>query len=116
MLAAVAALAAANDAGLPLQVAERRVPGGLVRLADLTAHSLVVGQRVQQADALRTGEHEVETGNRPMRLPILHPPAGLEVERADSDGPLAHRLAEQLLRRRVDPPKQRPEVAVLHDA
>jgi hypothetical protein len=69
VLAALSALAAADDAGLPLQVGERRLPGSLVRLRELVPHALVVRQGVQQADALRAGEDEVVAGNRPVRLP-----------------------------------------------
>ena len=48
VLADRAAAAAADDAGLALEIAERRLPGRLVRLADLAAHPLVVGERVQR--------------------------------------------------------------------
>ena len=91
MLAAGAAMAAPDDAGLALEVAERRLPRGLMRLADLAANPLVVGERVQQADALRAREHEVVPRNRCQPLRLLPPLPALEVERPDGDRPLAHR-------------------------
>ncbi len=59
--------AAADDAGLVLEVGERRLPGGQVRLVDGAA-GLLVAERVQQADALRRREDEVEAGDRRERL------------------------------------------------
>ena len=116
VLADRAAVAAADDARLPLEVAERRLPRSLVRLADLAPHPLVVGQRVQQADALRAREDEVVAGDRREPLRLLPPLARLDVERADRDRPLPHRRAQPRLVRRVDAAKQRAEVAVLDDA
>ena len=58
-LADDAARAAPDDAGLVLEVRERRLPGRRVRLVD-GAPGLVVAERVQEADALRDGEDEVE--------------------------------------------------------
>ena len=52
VLADLTATSTAYHAGLGLQVGERRLPGGLVGIGDRTAHSLVVAEGVQQADAL----------------------------------------------------------------
>ena len=116
VLAPLSAFAAANHARLPLQICERRLPRSLVRLADLTAHQLVIGQRVQHAHALRTREHEVVTRDWCEPLRLLVPLARLEVERPHGDRPLPHRLAQRLPARRVDPAKQRPQLTVVDDA
>ena len=80
VLADRAAVAAADDARLALEIAERRLPGRLVRLADLAPHLLVVGQRVQHADALRAREDEVVARDRREPLRLLAPLAALHVE------------------------------------
>ena len=49
--------AAAGDAGLVLEVGERRLPGGEVRLVDRPA-GLLVAERVQEADALRRARRQ----------------------------------------------------------
>ena len=110
-----AAVAAANDARLALEVDERGLPGGLVCLADLAADMLVVGEGVQETDALRTREDEVVARNRGQPLALVTPLTTLEVERAHRDRPLPHRRAQTRLARGVDPTKQRPEVAVSND-
>ena len=55
--------AAPGHARLVLEVGERRLPRGQVRLVDRAA-GLLVAERVQQADALRRREDEVEAGDR----------------------------------------------------
>ena len=67
VLAVDAAGAAADDAGLVLEVGERRLPGAGVRLVDGAAR-LLVAERVQEADALGDGEDEVEARDRPEGL------------------------------------------------
>lgn len=74
-LAVDAAGAATNDACLVLEVLERRLPGGGVRLVDSPA-DLLVAECVEQADALWDGEDEVEAGDRPQRLLLESPLAG----------------------------------------
>ena len=57
-----AVLALARHARLTLEVAERRLPRGEVRLVD-RVRDLSAAERVQQADALRRREHEVVAGD-----------------------------------------------------
>ena len=84
VLAGDAVGAAADDARLVLEVGERRLPGGGVRLVDRAAR-LLVAERVQEADALRDGEDEVEAGDR-RELLLLQPPlAGGRVDPLDRD-------------------------------
>ena len=116
VLAHRAAVAAAHDAGLALEIAERRLPGRLVRLTDLAPRRLVVGERVQQADALRAREHEVVPGHRREPLRLLAPLAALDVEPPHRDRPLPHRRPQHRAARRVDAAQQRPEPAVLDHA
>ena len=63
VLADDASRAAPDDAGLVLEVRERRLPRRRMRLVDSPA-GLLVAERVQEADALRDGEDEVEAGDR----------------------------------------------------
>src|SRR5215218_4826215 len=111
-----ATLAAAHDARLLLEVGERPLPCFLVRLAHFTADLLVVGERVEQADALRAGEDEVVAGHRGEPLLLLPPLARVDVESANRDRALTHRLSQPLRVRRVGAAQQGAEVAVLDDA
>ena len=86
--------AAADDAGLVLEVGERRLPGGGVRLVD-GAPGLGIAERVQETDALGDGKDAVEAGDRAERLLLQPPlPAG-GVDLLDGDRP----------RLRVPPPQ-----------
>ncbi len=116
VLADRAALAAAYDRRLPLQVDECRLPRALVRLAHFTANPLVLGKRMEQADALRAREDEVVAGDRGEPLLLLPPLAALHVEHANGDRALPHRRPQRCLARRVHAPKQRPEIAIFDDA
>ena len=115
-LADCSAAAAAHDARLPLQVGERGLPGRLVRLADLASHPFVVGERVEDADALRAGEDEVVAGQRCQPLLLLSPLAGLDVEHAHGDRPLPDGRPQPVVARRVDAAKQRAQIAVADHA
>ncbi len=87
-----------------------------MRLADLAAHPLIVGERMQHADALRAREHQVVAADRLQPLRLLAPLARVNVERADGDCPLPHRLPQPLLVRRIDAAQQCSQVAVADDA
>ena len=115
VLADRAGVAAADDARLALEVGERRLPGRLVRLAQLAADALVVGQRMQQADALRAREDKVVARHGREPLLLLPPLAGLGVQRAHGDRPLAHRRPQPGVARGVDTAKERPQVALAND-
>ena len=69
VLAMDAVAAATGHARLVFEVAERRLPRRQVRLVDCAA-GLLVAERVEEADALRRREDEVEPGDRrePLRL------------------------------------------------
>src|SRR5205814_130044 len=88
----------------------------LVRLRNLAPDALVVGQRVQNADALRAREDEVVAGDRRQGLLGLAPLARLEVELAHVDRALANRSSQPFVSRRIDASQQRSEVPVLDDA
>ena len=95
---------------------ERRPPGSFVCLRDRAPHVLVVSQRVQQAHALRAREDEAVARDRSELLHLVLPLAGLEVELADCDRPLANGRSEAFATCRIDAAKKRAETAVLHDA
>ena len=84
VLARDAAGAAADDARFVLEVGERGLPGGGVRLVDRPP-GLLVAERVQEADALRDGEDEVEAGDRAERLLLPSPLAARRVDLLDRD-------------------------------
>ena len=116
VLADGAAVTAAHDARLPLEIGDRRLPGRLVRLAHLTPHPLVVGQRMQQAQALRAREHEVVARDRREPLLLLLPLAAPDIEHPHRDRPRPHRRPQRGPARRIDTTQQRPEIAVLDHA
>ena len=116
VLAVDAAGAATDDAGLVLEVRERGLPGGDVRLVDGAAR-LLVAERVQEADALRHGEDEVEAGDRPKRLLLQAPLAARRVDLLDGDRPrLRMPPAQPLAAQRVVAADERAELPVLDDA
>ncbi len=82
VLADRAAATAAHDARLALEIGDRRLPGRLVRLAHLAPHPLVVGERVQEADALRAREDQVVARDRREPLLLLLPLAAPASSRA----------------------------------
>ena len=98
VLARDAAGAAADDARLVLEVGERRLPGGGVRLVDRPP-GLLVAERVQEADALRDGEDEVEAGDRAERLLLQPPLAARRVDLLDRDRSRLRMPASQVARR-----------------
>src|SRR6266508_1101777 len=116
VLAADAPGTAADDTGLVLEVGERRPPGGGVGLVDGPA-GVLGAARVQQADALGDGEHEVEAGDRAERLLLQPPlPAG-GVDLLDGDRPrLRVPPPQAVAAMRVVAADERAELAVLDHA
>ena len=92
------------------------MPGDLVRLRDRPANPLVVAERVEEADALRAGEDEVEAGHGGEPLLLLDALARLRVEPLDRDRPVLDRRAQARAARRVEAAEERPEVALMDDA
>ena len=78
--------AAPGHARLVLEVGERRLPRRLVRLVDRAA-GLLVAERVEQADALRRREDEVEPGDRRELLRLDPALVGQRVDPLDRDHP-----------------------------
>lgn len=85
-------------------------------VGDRAAHVLVVAERVQEADALGTGEDQVVAGNRREGLRLVVPETGRLVERAHRDRSLPGRRPQSLALGGAYPAKERPEVAVTDDA
>jgi hypothetical protein len=115
VLARDAAGAAADDAGLVLEVGERRLPGGGVGLVD-GAPGLGIAERVQDADALGDGEDAVEARDRAEGLPLQAPLAAGGVDLLDRDrAGLRVPPAQLFAGVGVVAADQRPQLAILDD-
>src|SRR6188768_132978 len=90
-LAAYATVTPTNNARFTREITKRGLPGLIVGLADLTPHPFVVGERVQQADALRAREDKVVARDRREPLRLIPPLTTFDVKRAHGDRPLPHR-------------------------
>ena len=117
VLALDAARAAADDAGLVLEVVEGGLPGGGVCLVDGAA-GVLVAECVEQTDALGNREDEVEACDRAQRLFLESPVARGRIDPLDRDSPRPRAAlgAELFAGVRVFGPDQRSELPLLDDA
>jgi hypothetical protein len=112
-LPAVAVLPPACHARLRLQESERRPPSRAVRLRNLTTR-LLVAERVQEADALRRREDQIEPGDGGELLLLPPAPARGGVDPLDRDRARLHRSPQLLPRPRIPAPDQRAKLALAH--
>ena len=105
---------AADDARFVLEVGERGLPGGGMRLVDGPA-SFLVAERMQQADALGNREDEVVARDRSQRLLLEPPLARRGVDPLDRDPACAAgcRRRSRLPVRGCSPADQRSQLALL---
>ena len=115
-LALGTALAAPHEARLVLQVGERRTPRLFVGVADRPPHPLVLAQRVQHTDALRTREHQIEARHRRQPLALPHWLARNRIDGLHGDRAPTRRSAQHVPARRVDPTQHHSELAIPCDA
>ena len=114
-LADHAVLAPARHARPLLEIGERRLPGGEMRLVHRVTH-LVVAERVQEADALRRREHQVVPGHRRERLHLEPALTGRRVDPLDRDLLPGRMPAELSGRERMLAADQPPQLALADDA
>ena len=97
-----------------LEIGEGRLPGARVRLVDGPA-GLLVAERVQQADALRDAEDEVEAGDGRELLRLDDALVCQRVDPLDRDPPCPSVPAQLRIGVRVVAADQPPELALLHE-
>jgi hypothetical protein len=113
VLAVDAVAAAPRHARLILEVAERGLPRRQMRFAHRTA-GLLVAERVQQADALRRREDEVEPRDRRELLRLDPPLVGQRVDPLDRDHPRPGMRPQLVSAARVEAADQPAELAVVN--
>ena len=114
MFAAASLRPATDHARLVLEIGKRRLPSGQVRLIH-RAPRLLVAKRVQQADALRHAEDEVEAGHRRQLLHLQLALAAIRVDPLDRDPPRLRMPAQLFLGVRVDAANQPAEFPLVHE-
>jgi hypothetical protein len=108
-------LAASCDASLVLEIAERRLPRRCVRLVDGAA-GVLAAEGMEEADALRRREDEVEARDRRQLLLLRSPRARVRVDPFDRDRPRLVVPTQLFPAHGVGAAYQQAELALAHNA